>query len=78
MVDGDAQCSPEKELDGAKRLKQLSRLYDFLPNPWIALIIDYFTITNNILNITYVLVVWIVLKDYKLRFQCPQLFLCVI
>jgi hypothetical protein len=68
----------KKELDDIEHLKQLPRLYDFLSNPLIAFIIDYCTITNGRLNMTYVLIVWIVLKVYKLRFQCPQLFLCVI
>jgi hypothetical protein len=68
----------KKELDGIECLKQLPCLYDFLLNPWIVFIIDYCTITNGRLNMTYVLVVRIVLKVYKLRFQCPQLFLCVI
>jgi hypothetical protein len=75
MVDGDTQCSPEKKLDIIERLKQLPRLYDFLPNSWIAFIIDYCTVTNGRLNMTYALVVRIVLKVYKLHFQCPQLFL---
>jgi hypothetical protein len=68
----------KKGLDGVERLKQLPHLYDFLSNLWISFIIEYCTITNGRLNMTYVLVVWIVLKVYKLQFQCPQLFLCVI
>jgi hypothetical protein len=66
---------PKKELDGVEQLKQLPRLYDFLPKPWIAFIIDYCTITNDRLKMTYVLVVQIVLKVYKLHFQYPQFFL---
>jgi hypothetical protein len=31
----------KKELGVVERLKQLSRLYDFLSNPWIVIIIDY-------------------------------------
>jgi hypothetical protein len=42
----------KEELDGVELLKQLPRLYDFLPNPWIAFIIDYCTITNGKLNMT--------------------------
>jgi hypothetical protein len=59
----------KKELDVIERLKQLPRLYDFLLNPWIAFIIDYCTVTNDRLNMTYVLVVRTVLKVYKLRFN---------
>jgi hypothetical protein len=58
----------KKELNSVERLRQLLCLYDFLPNAWIAFIIDYCTITNDILNVTYVLVVWIVLKVYKFQF----------
>jgi hypothetical protein len=65
----------KKELDGIERLKQLTLLYDFLPNPWIPFIIDYCTVTYDRLNVIYVLLVWIVLKVYKLQLQCPQLFI---
>jgi hypothetical protein len=56
----------KKELNGVERLKQLILLYDFLPNHWIPFIIDYCTITYDRPNVTYVIVVWMVLKVYML------------
>jgi hypothetical protein len=59
----------KKELAVIERLKQQLRLYDFLPNPWIGFIIDYCTVTNGRFNMTFVLIVWIVLNVYKLAFN---------
>jgi hypothetical protein len=56
----------KKELDDVERLKQLTLLYDFLPNPWIPFIIYYYTVIYGRPNVTYVLVVQIVLKVYML------------
>jgi hypothetical protein len=68
----------KKELDGVKGLKQLTLLYDLLPNPWFPFIINYCTVTYDQLNVTYAIVVRIALKVYKLQLQCHELFIYVI
>jgi hypothetical protein len=68
----------KKELDGVERLKELPLLYDILLNPWISFIIHYCIVTYDQPNVTYVLVVRILLKVYMFQLQSPQLLVCVI